>query len=85
MMNTLTVRELIKELERYPDDMLVVAACDYGDRVHTMQAVRLSDVDEMALAKTDYSYSGYRVVYGHNEDAGQSVICLNADQIESDW
>lgn len=61
-LKSLTVRELIDELEMMPDDAVVVLTSDYGDHCHTEQALRIDSVEELTILKRGaYSASGWVV------------------------
>lgn len=64
--NALTVRELIEELQVFPDDCRVVFACDYGDHSHTQQALPVQTASEIqdgeeTVVKSAYSQSGLAI------------------------
>jgi len=80
MLEGLTVRELIEELENYDDDMIVVTGSDYGDRSGTIQANTATQVNEAFVDDTTYSSTGYKVVEeGDESEDAQRVVILNYD------
>ena len=82
MLTTLTVGELKAQLNTFDDDTPVVSTISYGDRVGTMQAVPVGDLDRAHLQPSGYSDSGYKVVL--EEDADEEdlqVLCLNCDYL----
>jgi hypothetical protein len=61
-LRTITVRELIEDLEEQDPDMPVVFTSDYGDIVHTQQVHAITgSCEEEALTETAYSVSGWAV------------------------
>lgn len=60
--NALTVEELRGALEDMRPDALVLFVCDYGDHCHTMQALPVAEVEDVAgeevLVESGYSKSG---------------------------
>jgi hypothetical protein len=78
-MNTLTVGELIEQLQQYDQDMLVVSCSNYGDRNNTMQAIPTNELKEVYLSKATYSESGYKVVEDGDQEEDQLVVVLNYD------
>ena len=50
----MTVRELINELEFYPDDMEVEFAYNYGDYWGTIVCKEIKDVDKSFVEYSDY-------------------------------
>lgn len=60
--NALTVEELRGALEDMRPDALVLFVCDYGDHSHTMQALPVAEVEDVAgeevLVESPYSQSG---------------------------
>ena len=67
----MTVRELINELEFYPDDMEVEFAYNYGDYWNTTVCKKIKDID-----KGFVEYSGYhrmdKLVEEDDEDEEES-------------
>ncbi len=78
---TMTVGELIAELEQYGDDTPVVMAVEYGDMGRTLQALNVESVDTIdgdALERSGYSHSGLAIA--GREDAfglGDDVVVLS--------
>lgn len=73
----MTVKQLRKALEDYPDDAPVVVSCDYGDRGNTQQVLAFDAVDGISrgeVCESGYSTSGYAL--GDEED--------DADELEED-
>lgn len=70
--NAMTVRDLIDELKDANPDALVIFGCDYGDHVHTEQALPVTTVDELdsyeELSDSGYSTSGLAVKEWDDED-----------------
>lgn len=59
-LRTVTVRELIEMLEDEQPDMKVLFSTDYGDIIHTRQALPIAgDFELMQVRKSAYSNSGY--------------------------
>lgn len=60
---TLTVRELREALEDFPEHMPVVLVADYGDIMHTQQALPIISLDSgMTVTESAYSHSGWELV-----------------------
>ena len=75
---SVTVGEAQVALEQYEDDLLVAVEVNYGNRINTMQAVALTQVDKASINETAYSDSGYRVL---EEGIGeQEILLLNYDE-----
>jgi hypothetical protein len=59
-LNSLTVAELRGLLEGEDDDAVVLFTCDYGDYLHTKQALPISgDIEEHQVEESAYSHSGW--------------------------
>ena len=60
----MTVHQLIQELQRFPSSAVVVFTADYGDRVHTIQAIPVTECEIIGegngdtITETAYSRSG---------------------------
>lgn len=68
-LKSLTVRELIDELETMPEDAVVVLTSDYGDHCHTEQALRIDSVEELTIThRGAYSTSGWVVDEPEDDD-----------------
>ena len=72
---SLTVQELIEELQTMPADAHVVFESDYGDICHTQQALPVMDVAELIdgmerLEKSAYSRSGVAIEQRDPTDDG---------------
>ena len=78
MMHTMTVGELCEQLDRFDDDMIVVACSNFGDRSRTMQAIAITQLEEANLYETAYSDSGYAVT----DSDGEPVVVLNYDLLD---
>lgn len=77
----MTVRELIAELQRHDPDLEVVFQCDYGDRIHTQQALYLvGDVQEWTLSETAYSGSSFKVDKEHGTGDRKAVVINFSEQ-----
>lgn len=72
--NTLTVSQLIEELQNYPSDMPVVLQHNYGDRIETQEALFITEPSTAYLAETGYSDSGWKVVDDSNDDSEEESI-----------
>lgn len=87
---SLTVGELQEALEEAlhrgmaTKDTLVTVGVDYGDRIHTTQAIPFGEVNPVLVRPTSYSTSGFCIVpedqeddmdFDHDKDP---VLCLNA-------
>ena len=70
MLRTITVAQLRAALDGEDDDALVVVTADYGDIMHTPQALPLRGrLEECIVARAQgYSQSGYRLVDEDDED-----------------
>lgn len=81
-METITVGELKLMLDNYgDDDMPVVVAHDYGDRINTMGAIGLNECgDDYHLTPTVYSSSGWKINEGYDSNYEQ-VLVLNIDDM----
>ena len=78
MGETMTVAQLKRELQELDDDAPVFFTCDYGDRVHTQQALPIMNVrthDSDTLDESAYSNSGVRFTEddGRELDDGEEV------------
>ncbi len=78
MMQTMTVAELREALDPFDDGMPVVACVSYGDRARTMQAIAVTELEEVNIARSSYSDSGWAVT----EHDGESVVVLNYDLLD---
>jgi len=61
MDDAMTVGQLLKVLDGLDKDTPVLFACDYGDRCHTMQALKVKSAntfDSDVLHESAYSNSG---------------------------
>lgn len=82
MLDTLTVGELKAQLNHFEDDTPVVSTVSYGDRVGTMQAIAVGDLDHAHLQSTSYSDSGYAVILAEDADEDDpEVLVLNYDHL----
>lgn len=71
----MTVADLIEELEQFDPEAKVVFACDYGDIIHTQQALPVTTADELdpdteRIARSAYSQSGIAVEDLRREEDG---------------
>ena len=83
----LTVEDLIAELQNYDPNTPVVFMSDYGDYTHTMQALTVTEVEEIEGNRLDdsaYSKSGVSIRDEfsefdpkHDEDDCSTVIVLS--------
>lgn len=81
--SALTVKELIEELIGGYDDLLIALGANYGDRVSTIQAIGVSEINDAYLSDTSYSLSGYSIVNeGDQEDDALEVVVLNFDILD---
>ena len=75
-LRSLTVDELIEELQQYSDDghgsWKVVMTADYGDYSHTTQALEVSGIKATGLCESGYSNSGFAV----DEDSEELVVSI---------
>lgn len=59
----LSVQDLIEELQTMPPDAIVIFSCDYGDYIHTQQALPIESVEERQdyemIQDSGYSQSGF--------------------------
>jgi hypothetical protein len=72
----MTVADLIEELSQFDEDAIVVFACDYGDIVHTQQALPVTsaaeiDTDEERVVRSAYSNSGLAVEEVERDEDGE--------------
>ncbi|MFI5222814.1 MAG: hypothetical protein ACHQX3_00995 [Nitrospirales bacterium] len=82
-LTTLTVNELIEllqervELDPANGEMGVLFAVDYGDHMHTEQALGVEGrIEEVGITKSAYSHSGFATVTGddiYDDDSGEIV------------
>lgn len=83
-MQTLTKKELIETLDNVPDNALLIFTSNYGDRIGTMQAHPLGDVDQALLKESSYSDSGYALTddldHASEEFEDEVIYCLNLDE-----
>lgn len=82
MDNAFTIEQLIEELLGGYEDLLITIGADYGDRVHTIQAIEVLELNEVYITKCDNSLSGYKIVEdGDQEDGDEKVLMLNYDAL----
>lgn len=81
----MTVADLIRELETFPEDAIVCFTCDYGDYHHTEQCLPVETVDEVqcdeVLVESAYSRSGLAIQHidyeeQDEEHPGWNVVVL---------
>lgn len=79
MINTTTVGALKAQLDSFPDDLPAVSCVSFGDRLNTMQAIAVGELEVGGIETTGYSDSGYAVT----EDATDlgEVLILNFENI----
>lgn len=78
--DSMTVEELIQELQGMPATARVVFSCDYGDICHTQQALLIKSAAQLypdtdRIVETGYSNSGIAVeedFAGNDPDAGEN-------------
>ncbi|AUR81861.1 hypothetical protein NVP1015O_47 [Vibrio phage 1.015.O._10N.222.51.E5] len=78
MIESLTVKELIEELQQLDPDMEVYSGSDYGDRLNTTQANPVGCIGTMYLHKSAYSSTGYKL---DEEASDHEVYVLNSDSL----
>ena len=82
-----TVADLIAELEGLPQDAVVLFACDYGDYVHTQQALPVSEViacNSNRLEESGYSRSGIALREESDDDENEEAAQDDRDPLASD-
>lgn len=94
---TITVGELLEELEGKDLDMPVAVTVDYGDYSHTMQVIGLGYAEPAVICESAYSRSGFKVArmnddgefineYGETADEAEKpmpeVLLLNFDELD---
>ena len=80
-LSTLTVNEMIAllqervEMDPASGEMGIIFAVDYGDHMHTEQALGVDGrIEEVGIAKTAYSQSGFATVTGddiYDDESGE--------------
>lgn len=86
---SLTVRQLIEELQDQDPDARVLFACDYGDYHHTQQTLTVGSTEEFDtsnLRTSGYSQSGLALIEENNEPdeerdddyEGQPIVILQS-------
>lgn len=76
---TISVRDLIGELESCDPDARVLLVADYGDYHHTQQALPVLDVVECPsdiLYESAYSHSGVAVCTEEEAEEDELVVLL---------
>jgi hypothetical protein len=81
--NTLNASELIDALRQENPDHKVYGTISYGDRINTMQAIPVTDVNNAHLCATTYSQTGYKLVEsGDEDDTSENIIILNQQELD---
>lgn len=80
---TMTVGELIRELQDFDENLPVVANVNYGDRGRTQQAIAVTEIGHAICVDSSYSESGYAVKEpdGCDDEPADNVVSLNFDSL----
>jgi hypothetical protein len=78
MDNAFNIEQLLEEILGGYEDLLITMGANYGDRVNTIQAIELTDLQEVYITQCEYSLSGYKIVEdGDQDDDSEKVLMLN--------
>ncbi|WP_370242830.1 hypothetical protein [Marisediminitalea sp.] len=80
-LETMTVGELISELQNFDEDLPVVANVNYGDRARTQQAIPITELGHAFCVDSSYSESGYAVKDTSDDEPENNVVSLNFDAL----
>lgn len=88
----MTVRDLREMLEGMDDDAAVVFQADYGDYVHTQQALLVTEAEEAEAADViyvseGYSHSGLAIrdnTKDEDEDSDAAEIALDGEELTAE-
>ena len=83
---SMTVEELIEELQQYPAGSVVVFGVDYGDIGHTEQALPIGKVELLSsdeyIDESAYSQSGISIEKYEDEDSEEDEDFASDDVVK---